>query len=99
MGITGFLLRHRSAVAAGIVAVFAAAVPGLLLRRKLIENALQIRMVRINAGVHDADRAARVGGRGGLVLSGKTFLPARHFQIVAAFRRERGSVNCLLRYF
>ena len=83
VGISRFLLILRPAVAAGVIAVLAAAILGLLLRRKLVEHALQIRVIRINAGIHNADRASRVG-RG--IRVRPPFLPAGHLHSVAGGR-------------
>ena len=79
----------RVPVTAGVHAVFSAAVPGLLLRREFIKHPLQIGMICINAGIHDADCAAGVGWRIGIRVP---FLPARYLQAVAAGGRERGRI-------
>ena len=83
VGISRFLLILRPSVAAGVIAVLAASILSLLLRRKLVKNALQIRVIRINAGIHNTDRASRVY-RGIRVLP--PFLPAGHLHSVSGGR-------------
>ena len=90
VGISRFLLILRPAIAAGVIAVLAASILGLLLRRKLVEHALQIRVVHINAGIHNTDRTSRVYR---CIWVRPPFLPAGHLHSVAGGRGERGGID------
>ena len=90
VGVHRLLLRERSLVSAGVITVFSAAVFCLLLRGKLVEHALQVRVVRVDSRIHDADRAGRIGGR---VLVPVPFLPSGNAETVPSCRRERRRIN------
>ena len=86
VGVYRLLFIHRIAVSACIQAVPAAAVFLLLLLSKLVQHALQVRVIRINARIHDTDRTARVFRR---FLIAAPFSPSGNAEAVTAGGRKR----------
>ena len=78
-----FLFCQWPSVTAGIKSVLAASVFCLLFLTEFVEHALQVRMIRVDACIHDADRAGSVGRR---VLVPAPLCPAGHIEAVSPCR-------------
>ena len=85
-----FLLCLRPFVAAGIKAVLPASVFCLLLLAEFVEHALQVRMIRVDACIHDADRAGSIGRR---ILISAPLGPSGHAKPISSCRGERRCVD------